>query len=137
MPLFPDAVLEEIRNSVNIVSLVSEHVALRKQGHNFKARCPFHTEKSPSFNVNEEKQILHCFGCGVGGDVFKFLTLIEHISFPESVRLLAGRCGVALPDARAADDSPSSEVDYNLLRQAMTQASEFFRATLLRSEEGR
>ena len=76
MPLYSDSVLDEVRNAVNIVSLVSEYVALRKRGRNHVARCPFHTEKTPSFNVSEEKQIFMCFGCGQGGDVFRFVMLI-------------------------------------------------------------
>src|SRR5215510_8165729 len=97
MPLFADGLLDEVRNSVNIVSLISEYVALRKRGRNHVARCPFHAEKTPSFNVNEEKQIFHCFGCGVGGDAFKFIMMVEHLSFPEAVRLLAERHGVSIP----------------------------------------
>ena len=73
MPFYADSVLDEVRNSVNIVSLVSEYVALKKRGRNHVARCPFHNEKTPSFNVSEEKQIFMCFGCGVGGDIFKFI----------------------------------------------------------------
>jgi DNA primase len=89
MPLYSDGVLDEVRDAVNIVSLVSEYVTLKKRGRNHVARCPFHVEKTPSFNVSEEKQIFMCFGCGVGGDVFKFVMQMENISFPESVRFIA------------------------------------------------
>src|SRR5262245_32504632 len=118
MPLYSEAVLDEIRNAANIVSVVSEYVALRKHGRNHQARCPFHTEMTPSFNVHEERQIFHCFGCGVGGNVFKFLMLIEHISFPEAVRLIADRHGIALPQLTAAP-AEGVDVDFGRLRAAM------------------
>jgi DNA primase len=135
MPLYSDGVLDEVRNSVNIVSLVSEYVALKKQGRNFVARCPFHTEKTPSFNVNEDKQIFMCFGCHVGGDVFKFVMLVEHLSFPEAVRHIAERNGITLPE----DSAPNREAagDTDNLRRAMSEACSFFRRMLLESEEGR
>jgi DNA primase len=136
MPLYSDGVLDEVRNSVNIVSLVSEYVGLKKRGRNHVARCPFHAEKTPSFNVSEEKQIFMCFGCGVGGDVFKFVMQIEHLSFPESVRFLAERYGVALPEpAQSTLDSGEQATD--LLRHAMAEACSFYRRALVESEEGR
>src|SRR5881396_3214825 len=97
MPFYPDHVLDEIRNSIDIVPFISESVALKKRGRNHVACCPFHNEKTPSFNVNSEKQIFMCFGCGVGGDVFKFAMLVEHVTFREAVRLLAERCSIPLP----------------------------------------
>jgi DNA primase len=93
----PDATLAEIRARVSIVEVISAHVALRKAGRSYLGLCPFHGEKTPSFNVNEEGGFFHCFGCGVGGNAFTFLTRIENISFPEAVRRLAAKAGVALP----------------------------------------
>ncbi len=136
MPLYSDSTLDEVRNAVNIVSVISEYVALKKRGRNHVARCPFHTEKTPSFNVNEEKQIFHCFGCGLGGDVFKFLMQIEHISFPEAVRLIADRHGIKLPQT-AAPPKAEGEIDSDVLREAMAQAASFFHRLLLESEEGK
>ncbi len=136
MPLYSDGVLDEVKNAVNIVSLVSEYVALRKSGRNWMARCPFHTEKTPSFNVNEERQIFKCFGCGVGGDVFKFVMLIEHLGFPEAVRFLADRFGIPLPVALPLAE-PEAGVSGDVLRQAMSDAAVFFHKTLLTSEEAR
>src|SRR5688500_15268081 len=124
MPLFTDGLLDEVRNSVNIVSFVSEYVALKKRGRNHVARRPFHSERTPSFNVNEDKQMFHCFGCGVGGDVFKFMMMVELLSFPDAVRLLAERNGVSIPrNLPAADESHS---DLEALRKAMTEAAAFF-----------
>jgi DNA primase len=136
MPLYPDGVLDDVRSAVNIVSLVSEYVALKKRGRNHVARCPFHNEKTPSFNVSEEKQIFMCFGCGVGGDVFKFVMQIEHLSFLEAVQFLAGRYGIALPTtpvAQASAPSSSGEV----LRKAMAEAVSLYQKFLVDSAEGK
>ncbi|PYM78888.1 MAG: hypothetical protein DME09_22460 [Candidatus Rokuibacteriota bacterium] len=98
MASFPSAVLDEIRSRLDLVDLVSQFVALRKAGANWKGLCPFHTEKTPSFTVNPAKGIFHCFGCGVGGDAFGFLMRQDRLSFPEAVRALARRAGVDLPE---------------------------------------
>ncbi len=124
MPLYSDGVLDEVRNSVNIVSLISEYLALKKRGRNHVARCPFHTEKTPSFNVSEDKQIFHCFGCGVGGDLFKFVMQIEQLSFPEAVRFIAERYGIALPQP-AVREEPSTGSDSETMRKAMEEAAAF------------
>src|SRR5688572_33207980 len=94
---FPDSFLEEVRRSADIVRYISEHVALRKMGTSFKGLCPFHQEKTPSFNVRQEPAVFHCFGCGEGGDVFKFAMLHERVSFPEAVEMLARKYGVNIP----------------------------------------
>ena len=104
MPIYTDNILNEVRNSVNIVAVISEYVPLRKRGRNHVARCPFHNEKTAHFNVNEERQVFHCFGCGLGGDVFRFLMEIERFSFPEAVQFFAKRQGITLP---AADTAPA------------------------------
>src|SRR3989338_3081404 len=88
---------EEIRSRISIVSFIGEKVPLKKSGRNFKGVCPFHHEKTPSFMVNEEKQIFHCFGCGEGGDIFSFVMKFDNLTFPEALRELAGRAGVELP----------------------------------------
>ncbi len=92
-----DALLDRIREANDIVSVIGDYAVLRKTGRNFKALCPFHTEKTPSFIVSPEKQIFHCFGCGIGGNVFNFLMKYENISFPEAVRRLAKKAGIPLP----------------------------------------
>jgi len=138
MPFYSDGVLDEVRNAVNIVSLVSEYVALRKRGRNHVARCPFHNEKTPSFNVSEEKQIFTCFGCGVGGDVFRFVMQIEHLSFVEAVQFLAGRYGVALPKGSApVPGSVADGTTTDVLRKAMAAAVELYQRMLLESSEAR
>jgi DNA primase len=97
---FPDSFVEEVRRAADIVRVISEHVALRKMGTSWKGLCPFHDEKTPSFNVRQEPAVFHCFGCGEGGDVFKFLMLRERVSFPEAVEMLARRHGVPVPEGR-------------------------------------
>ena len=78
---YSDELLDEIRNSNDIVDIISQYVVLKRSGRNFFGLCPFHKEKSPSFSVSPDKQIFHCFGCGVGGNVFHFLSKIENINF--------------------------------------------------------
>ena len=136
MPLYSDHVLDEVRSAVNIVSLVSEYVALKKRGRNHVARCPFHTEKTPSFNVSEEKQIFMCFGCGLGGDVFRFVMQIEHLSFPEAIRFIAERYGIALPEVQASSPAiPTSSTD--VLRKAMAETVAMYHRCLIDSQEGK
>lgn len=100
--------LDEIRNRANIVEVVSEYVTLRKAGRNFVGLCPFHREKTPSFSVNPDKQIFYCFGCGEGGDVFSFLMKINNTGFPEALKLLAGKLGIALEQYKRPADAESS-----------------------------
>jgi DNA primase len=95
----PESTLAEIRARVSIVEIISAHISLRKAGRNYTGLCPFHGEKTPSFSVNEEGGFYHCFGCGAGGNAFTFLSKVEGLSFPEAVRRLAQKAGVALPEA--------------------------------------
>ncbi|HUT21820.1 MAG TPA: DNA primase [Candidatus Bipolaricaulota bacterium] len=88
--------VDEIKQKIDIISLVGEYVQLTQAGSNWKARCPFHNEKTPSFLVSQEKQIFHCFGCGKGGDIFTFVQEMENLDFPETLRLLAKKAGVEL-----------------------------------------
>ncbi|HEX9189943.1 MAG TPA: DNA primase, partial [Vicinamibacteria bacterium] len=97
---FPDGFVEEVRRVADIVRVISEHVALKKMGTSWKGLCPFHQEKTPSFNVRQDPAVFHCFGCGEGGDVFKFVMLRERVSFPESIEMLARRFGVPVPEGR-------------------------------------
>ena len=98
MPLFPANFVEDLKSHVDIVQVVQERVPLRKSGVTWKGLCPFHGEKTPSFHVNGEKGFFHCFGCGVGGDVIKFVELHDKVTFPEAVRQLAARAGLTVPE---------------------------------------
>jgi DNA primase len=98
MALFPQPFIDDLRLQANIVQVVQEYVPLRRAGATHKGLCPFHSEKTPSFHVNPDKGFFHCFGCGAGGDVFKFLELHEKVGFQDAVRMLAQKFGVALPE---------------------------------------
>ena len=89
----------KVREKIDLVSFISEFITLKKAGRNFKALCPFHNEKSPSFMISPERQIWHCFGCGKGGDAFTFLMEYENMEFPESLRTLAKKAGVELTES--------------------------------------
>jgi DNA primase len=95
---------EKVKQQADIVRVVGEYVRLKKSGQNFTGLCPFHAEKSPSFAVHPTKQIYHCFGCGVGGDVFKFVMEMEKCAFPEAIRTVAEKCGISIP--RPKERSP-------------------------------
>ena len=130
-----DELKERIRNAVDIVEVVGERVPLKKAGKNFVARCPFHTEKTPSFNVNPERQIYHCFGCGVGGDVFAFVMAYDKVSFPEALRALAERAGIPLTDERSVRRKVQEDA-HDIYYQANALAREFFVATLADPKAG-
>jgi len=119
---------ETVRNSADIVTVVSEYVTLRGAGSTLKALCPFHSEKTPSFSVHREKQVFHCFGCGAGGDVFEFVKRIENASFPEAVRIVAERFGVPIPARNSLDDRKSDE--RNHLIEINERAIAYFRKGL-------
>lgn len=102
--------LDLIKQKINIVDLISEYLPLKKAGVNFKANCPFHQEKTPSFMVSPERGIFHCFGCNVGGDIFKFLILKEGMDFPDALEFLAKKAGVVLKRKKSADKDKKSRL---------------------------
>lgn len=104
MVRYSDELLDEIKSKNDIVDIVSQYVVLKRAGRNYMGLCPFHKEKSGSFCVSPDKQIFHCFGCGVGGNVFRFIGKIENINFKESVELLANRVGMELPQSDNVED---------------------------------
>ena len=105
MARYSDEIIDDVRQSNDIVDVISQYVRLKRSGRNYFGLCPFHNEKSPSFSVSPEKQIFHCFGCGIGGNVFTFLTKIEGINFVEAVQLLAERANIQLPTLENNMDS--------------------------------
>ncbi len=133
MAFIPDDKVEEVRTSTDIVDVVDSYVKLKKRGRNYLGLCPFHSEKTPSFNVNPEMQIFKCFGCGVGGDVYQFLMRVENLSFPEAVRTLAEASGVELPTGRS-DQEPRGKSES--IFAALSFAGRYYHANL-RSERGK
>lgn len=129
--------VEAIRSALDIVQVVGESVKLRKSGANFVGLCPFHQEKTPSFAVHPTKQIFHCFGCGVGGDVFKFVMLLENITFPEAVERLAEKANVRLPDRWGQGHDDAAAKERTTLHRIHEIAAQFYAAQLGSSAEGR
>ncbi|OGX18794.1 MAG: DNA primase, partial [Omnitrophica WOR_2 bacterium RBG_13_44_8b] len=101
--LIPENILEDVLSRVDIVEVISGYMPLKRAGRNFKANCPFHHEKTPSFMVSPDRQIYHCFGCGESGNAFKFLMRHERMEFPEAVQMLARKAGVVLPELNSTD----------------------------------
>ena len=130
----PESKIEEIRTSASIVDVISEYIQLRKRGKNFIGLCPFHSEKTPSFTVSEEKQIFHCFGCHTGGNVFKFLMEYRKISFVESVQELAEHLGIKIEYDQSADTEQQSEQE--ILYDINTEAAKYYLNNLLNDDEG-
>jgi DNA primase len=127
--LFPQGFLDDLKAQTDIVSVIGEVVSLRKTGATHKGLCPFHEERTPSFNVNGEKGFFKCFGCGVGGDVFKFVELSQKLSFPEVVRQLAARAGLPVPEPEGGGDRVAS-AEREAIVGLHEQAADFFRAQL-------
>ncbi|MCC9923072.1 DNA primase, partial [Streptococcus agalactiae] len=127
--------ISEIKNSVNIVDVIGEVVGLTKTGRNHLGLCPFHKEKTPSFNVIEDRQFFHCFGCGRSGDVFKFVEDYQHISFLDSVQVLAERSGIPL-DTNFKGQVPKKPKANQSLLDIHRVASGFYHAYLMTTNDG-
>ena len=131
----PDHIIDEIRDRTDIVAVIADHVVLKKTGKNFKGLCPFHSEKTSSFSVSPDKRIYHCFGCGTGGNVFKFLMQIQSISFPEALKILAERAGIPLPKNSSNHATDPKQRERDSLRKLNEAATRYFQS-LLKSPEG-
>ncbi len=135
--LIPEDKISEIKNAVDIVDIISETVALKKAGQNHIGLCPFHSEKTPSFTVSPSKQIFHCFGCGAGGNIFRFLMKHQGLSFPEAVRMLAGRYGIDLPEREMSPARRERMDELDKLRRINRIAGDFFQRCLAESTVGK
>lgn len=124
----PNELIEEIRAASDIVDVISERIQVRRAGRNYKALCPFHQEKTPSFNINPQRQIYHCFGCGAGGDVISFLMEYDKLGFLEAVRELADRAGIALPSKSGRERPDDPALSANVL------ARDYYRSCLTSAE---
>ncbi|SFJ08488.1 DNA primase [Thermoflavimicrobium dichotomicum] len=131
----PDEVIDQIRTQVDIVDVVSTYVQLKKSGRNFFGLCPFHSERTPSFSVSPEKQIYHCFGCGVGGDVIRFVMDIEQLTFVEAVKHLAEQAGIPLPESVSVESQENEEL--REMRHALELTARLYHHLLLHEEYGR
>jgi len=117
---------ERVKQQADIVRVIGEYVRLKKSGQNFTGLCPFHAEKSPSFAVHPTKQIYHCFGCGVGGDVFKFVMELDKVAFPEALRIVAEKCGIAIPRPKASSPEERKENQQRTLLVEMHREAQIF-----------
>ncbi len=111
MSRIADEIIQEVRDRVDIVELIGRHLTLKKSGRNHVGLCPFHGEKTPSFNVNSDRQSYYCFGCHEGGNAFTFLMHIENLTFPEAVRTLARESGIEVPESSGGGQS-NTEILY-------------------------
>ena len=135
MPLIPEALLDEIQSRTDIVELIGRYVPLKRAGRHFKANCPFHKEQTPSFHVNTDKQIFHCFGCGVGGNVFSFLMQHDRLTFPEAARQLADQAGVRVPEE--TPEASSQNAARESLRALTEKICGYFERTLRDPAQGK
>jgi DNA primase len=130
VPLFPPSFIDDLKSHADIVQVVQERVPLRRAGTSWKGLCPFHGEKTPSFNVHGDQGYFKCFGCGVGGDVIKFVELYEKLSFPEAVRQLASRFGLPVPEAEDSKQDAEANRDREALLKIHEVAADWFREQL-------
>jgi DNA primase len=129
---------DRVKQQADIVRVIGEWVQLKKAGQNYRGLCPFHSEKSPSFNVHPTRQIYHCFGCGVGGDVFKFVIEMEKCPFPEAIRIVAEKCGIAVPAPRERSPEERRENQARTLLIEMHRVAQtFFAKNLENTSEGK
>jgi DNA primase len=134
--LYPRELIDQIRHAADIVQVVQEYVPLRKAGTTYKGLCPFHGERTPSFTVNRDKGFFHCFGCGQGGDVFKFVELQEGVGFQDAVKRVAARCGIMLPEAPSSPEAHAEDAEREALLKAHEVARTFYAEQLAGSAGG-
>ncbi|PLX81596.1 MAG: DNA primase [Desulfuromonas sp.] len=135
MGRIPEETIRQIRERVDIVEVVGRYVALKQAGDNHKGLCPFHNEKTPSFNVNASRQIFHCFGCGEGGNALTFLMKVEGIPFPEAVQRLGEEVGIDIVEDELSPEEEARRRQLEQLRAINEAASEFYLQTLLTAPE--
>ena len=138
MGTIPSQTIEQIAAANDIVEVIGSYFPLKRAGTNFKALCPFHQEKTPSFTVSPSRQTFHCFGCGVGGSVFRFVMDYEHIDFPSAVRKLAARAGIPVIEERGAggEDDRQHEPRCTLLK-LHARSADGFRKICCKKESAR
>ena len=137
MSLFPSSFIDELKSHASIAQIVGERTTVRRSGSGYMAVCPFHGDKTPSMSVNDEKGFFHCFGCGAGGDVFKFLELREGVAFPDAVKLLAQRFGMTLPELEQSEEQRAGAAERESLLKVHDAAAAWFQQQLSSSAGAR
>ena len=132
----PSETIEQVAAANDIVEVIGTYFPLKRAGASFKALCPFHQEKTPSFTVSPQRQTFHCFGCGAGGSVFRFVMDYEHIDFPVAVHKLAARVGIAIVEERRSEDETQQHEARRLLLRLHSEAAEWFHENLLKRDLG-
>lgn len=132
--MIPSETIEQVAAANDIVEVIGAYFPLKRAGANFKALCPFHQEKTPSFHVSPQRQTFHCFGCGVGGSVFRFVMEYEHVDFPSAVRKLASRVGIPIVEERGGPDEDRQHEARRTLLKLHAEAGEWFHDNLLKKE---
>ena len=130
MALFPSSFIDDLKAQTDIVTVIGDVTPLKKAGATYKGLCPFHQEKTPSFNVNRDKGFFKCFGCGAGGDVVKFVEMTQKIAFPEAVRMLANKIGMAIPESEGGSEDRAAASEREALVKLHETALEFFKTQL-------
>src|SRR5687768_1121032 len=136
MALIPEDVIDEIRRRVDIVAVIGQHVQLRRAGRNHKGLCPFHGERTPSFNVNPDKGFFYCFGCQKKGDAFTFVMEYEGKSFAEAAEQLAARAGILIPEVEESPALRRARGERAQMLEINKLATQFFREVLAHPERG-
>lgn len=134
---YSEDIIEEVRSRNDIVDVIGGYVTLKRRGNSYMACCPFHHEKTPSFHVNRDKQMYHCFGCGVGGNVITFVMEYENFSFPEALKMLAERAGVALPEQNYSREQRQRENYKTVLKEMNRTAAIYFNYLLTATPTGK
>ena len=132
----PEDTIRRVKNTANIVDMVSDNVVLKKSGRNYLGLCPFHAEKTPSFTVSPDKQIFYCFGCHTGGNVFSYVMQHEGLSFPEAVRTVASKYGIEVPDEHLSPEKKKQLSEKEKLFRINQLAALFFKGSLLDAQNG-
>src|SRR5204863_1286546 len=129
--MIPSETIEQVASANDIVEVIGSYFPLKRAGANFRALCPFHQEKTPSFHVSPQRQTFHCFGCGAGGSVFRFVMEYEHVDFPAAVRKLAARAGIPIIEERSSGGEERQHEARRILLQLHAEAAEWFHDNLL------
>jgi DNA primase len=135
--LYPDNLISDVLDRCNIVELISSYIPLKRAGRNFRANCPFHAEKTPSFIVSADKQIFHCFGCGQGGNAITFVMQYEKVGFREALETVAQRCGVPLPEPELTPSQKDREDSRKILQGLYEQAASFYHVRLFQAPDAK